>query len=237
MKEKSTSIITLGLIIAIIVLAFNINKPLGTDNTISVSGMSELIIPADQLNIYLEVATRGDSPIIAQQENAVAVSNVLAALEKIVDKKDIVTESYNIYPESSYNEITRRYEETGHRAITRIKVVSNIDNGGEIVNSAFLAGATGVNSIDYSISKELESKVRQEAIAKAVEVAQKKAEDIANAAGVKIVSVNSINEQNYYYTPFNSMARSEYVASDAKMEFTQKDLSASASVSIVYEIK
>lgn len=244
MKDnKITTIAILALAIALIVLAFNFNtSTTQDDNVISVSGTAEMTALADQATIYIEIATKGDSVLSVENENTQTANNILNEMKKLVGEENVETDSYRINEEKDWQYEKGEYEFKGYIATHRIKVTTtNLAEIGNIINKATELGATGINNINFELQKETEEKVRSEALEKAVNVANKKANTLASSTNVKLGKVSKVSENNFYYTPFSyANVREDMLANDgsgASAEFGTQKVKISSSVSVEYEIK
>ena len=86
---------------------------------------------------------------------------------------------------------------SGYTASNSIEIrTTDIDSVGEIIDIAFAAGANELNAVNFSASNAGEA--QQQALALAVENAMTKAQTLADAAGVGIGEVLSLEEQPSY---------------------------------------
>ena len=110
-------------------------------------------------------------------------------------EENINTEFINIYAAYDYQngeEMLAAYNASSTLAIK----VTDMESVGTLIDSAFAAGANTLNGISFSASDTEEAE--SEAMRKAVEDAQKKAEVLAQASGLKITGILTINEGGVY---------------------------------------
>lgn len=164
---------------------------------------------------------------------------LLMQLKNWIYKKDIETINYNIYPE--YDWSSGKQESKGYRTTNTLKVTTQyFDDLGAIVDSAVKAGATGIDSINFELSKDKQNEVKREALAKATEDAKLKAEAIANGLGAKLGKLTSVTESSYNYIPYPLFRGGGDIAAAEKAVSTNiepQNLEITASINVVYQIK
>ncbi len=214
-------------------------------NTISVSGASELTVSPDQAELYLRITTEEPTATRAQEENARLTNTVKEALmsKHNINKDDIETSSFNMWPQQKYNPETRKYTETGYKVQHLLKITTTeLADTGDILDTAVKNGANGIDRIQFSLSKELEADVRDQALSRAAGNAEDKAESLAQTLGVRIDGVASVTESNFYYQPYNyartmSMDMAEGgEKSYGGTDLSPKDVEVKANLNVAYNI-
>jgi uncharacterized protein YggE len=164
-------------------------------NIISITGDAEIKVVPDRVAVYLGVETRNKEITTASAQNDVAVRQVLAAVRGVgVDARDIQTDFYHveIVYSSNVGTIVDYFKVTKQIEVT-LKDVSKFE---ELLNTVLKAGANHVYGIDFSTS-ELR-KHRDAARALAAKAAIEKANDLAAAAGLKVVGKpTSVSSYSY----------------------------------------
>ncbi len=225
-----------GLIAVVLVLAVDKQD---TQESMSVSGNAEMTVTPDEAIAYLSIVTDAETAQEAQAENNDLTADVIAALKAAgIAEKDIETSSYNLHKKYEWNPVDMRSEEQGYELIHTLKVTTkDISNVGKYVDAAITAGANGVDRIDFTLTRELEKQVKEQALGMAIAAARSKAENIAEATGVKLGKVITIQESNFYYAPavYNSRDMMEK-AMDAGAMISPQKVDVSSSIQIVYSI-
>ena len=117
---------------------------------------------------------------------------VIEACKKAgVDAKDIRTTNFSIWPNQQYGPDG---QPTGTRYVVDNSVfvtVRDLDNLGDLLDSAVAAGANSINSIQFDVADKTEAlkKAREEA----VKDAKAQAQELADAAGVKLGEIQTIS--------------------------------------------
>ncbi|MFH0861564.1 MAG: SIMPL domain-containing protein [Candidatus Altiarchaeota archaeon] len=211
-------------------------------DTITVSGNAQITVAPDEAIAYISVVTDNATAKDSQENNRVVSDVVMSSLKGIgISPADIETDSYSLTKLEEYDQESGKYLERGFRLTNTIKVTTrDIKNVGGIVDAAVGAGANGVDSVTFQLTKESEKTVRDQAMVKATQAAMSKAQSLAKTAGVGVGKAVSIQEQNFYYAPYEFNVRNTMVAGDAKLAPTvisPQKVEVTSSVQLIYAIK
>lgn len=208
--------------------------------TITVSETVEIETMPDEAYVYVEIKTQAETAQEAKEENAGVTDAVIAALEKIPEVT-IETSSYSLNEERKWDKETEEYITTGYVLTHVLKITAtDVENAGEIIDTAVDAGATGIDRVQFSLSREKENEVKGEALAAAAEKAKAKAAHIVDAVGVDLGEVVSISESTYYYPVYSYLDKSyalEEVAMEASTSILPQELTVTGTVTLTYEIE
>lgn len=253
--ENRNTVVILALIVGLVLVSvlFALNR--GTPDTLTVAQQEqretitvtetvEKETMPDEAHIYLEIKTRAETAQEAKNDNAQINDAVLIALEEYgLDKDQIETTSYYLNEETKWDKDKEEYITTGYVLTHIMKVTTeDIDAAGEIIDTAVDAGATGIDSVQFTLSKAKESDIKGEALALAAEKAKTKAAAIVDAVAVDLGQIISITESSYY-SPYPWYSRSLYAMEEAAEEvsydttISPEELTVSATVTLTYEIE
>ncbi|WP_176720445.1 SIMPL domain-containing protein [Desulfuribacillus stibiiarsenatis] len=169
---------------------------------VNVGGVGEIFVEPDAAKISIGVVTTAKTAEQAQKDNAQAANRVMTALAAAgIDKKQIQTQNYSVYPQYDYS-INRngQAEIIGYQARNMLLVdVKSIDKLGAIIDKASQAGANEVNNVQFYSTKE--EVLRSQALTAAVQDAAKKADVVAAALNKKVADVVSISTDSASVTP------------------------------------
>jgi len=171
--------------------------------TMNVNGTGQVFLSPDIAYIYIGVHSEEDTAASAVAANNRETQKVIDALKKAgVDAKDIRTSNFNIWPNQQYSpdgqQIGVKYVVDNSVFVT----VRNLDNLGDLLDSAVAAGANSINSIQFDVADKTEA--LKEARAEAVKDAKAQAQELADAAGLKLGDVQSVGFYDSMPTPIAS---------------------------------
>ncbi|MCU0637240.1 MAG: SIMPL domain-containing protein [Methanothrix sp.] len=212
---------------------------------LSVDGSGIVLAPPDLVTIELGVETRNVSSDVAAAENAGLMNEtVKALLDAGVRKEEIQTSQYRLsIPTESSEVILIKALAGGNQtleyvATSSVKVKMNVsEDVGKVLGAAIAAGSNRVRSVTYSLRDSEPQK--DEALAKAVADARRKAEIMASSAGVELGRVLEIDEGYSYF--WEAVAESvayegEGSTTGLSVPLQPTDVTIEAKVEIVYEL-
>ncbi len=211
---------------------------------ITVNGTGAVMVDPDTAKIYADIETTAKTTSEAQNENnKIAESVKNAMIEAGIKSEDILTESAYVYPERVYDEDLNKSVTTGYRSYTTLSFeTKDIDNAGKYMDIVLKAGATG-SSVSFYL--EDSSVYYADALKEAVKSAEGSAKAIAEACGITLGQVKSVNESSSNYSvtentaekvQYEGMAVADAAAAGTTTEIGYDKISITARVSITYSI-
>ena len=245
-KGLLIGILTIGLVAVALILAFGaktttiISDGAESRNAVSVTGQSEVSVLPDQAEMYVKIKTSALTAKAAKDENAVLTNNVMSALlQDGFDKEDIESYQFRIYPRQRWDKDEETYEVYGYECEHTLKATTDdTENVGGYIDKAVDAGANGVDRVEFTLSKDYEKDVKEQAMIMASNDAKQKAEALTSNLGVRLGKITSISESNYVYRPYVYYGAERTVAAGAMEEtaIQPQKVEVSGSVSLVFEI-
>jgi len=229
------------------------------ENTISVSGMSEIDAAPDVAEFSFTVSETAKTTDAAQKVISEKVSNILDGLDELsISEKDIKTQSYSIYPKYEYVKIARpssdvavdgtvfypgndrKQVQTGFDVSQRVLVtVRNFDVVPQTLTLFADQGVQNLNGPNFEI--ENPELLKEEARAMAIDSAKEQARRLADDLGVHLGKMVSFNENNAGYPmPYYAKAELSAVADEAgafQPELPAGENTISSNVTITYRIR
>jgi uncharacterized protein YggE len=211
-------------------------QPEATPRTprITVTGSGSAKASPDVAYVSLGVTTTGKRAQDASQSNAAASDRVTSALKKMgIAEKDIQTANYYVQPVTDPRDGTKI---TGYQVSNIIRAtVRKVENVGKAVDAGLEAGANNVQNVSFGLEKR--DAAEAEALTAAVTEARRKAEVIAKAAGVRIVSIQEIST-SYEGRPMPMMAGFGGEAAMARVAtpISPGEMEVAANVTMVFQI-
>ncbi|OGO05470.1 MAG: hypothetical protein A2Y60_04480 [Chloroflexi bacterium RBG_13_54_9] len=206
---------------------------------ISVSGEGKVTVTPDLAIVRLGVEAKASTVIKARDDAAKAMDAIMSALTgKGVDKKDIQTQRFTIYP---YSQRTiQGIEEKGFQVSNMVTAkIRKIDNVADIIDAAILAGGdlTRMDSLTFTVDDPtpFEAQARDEAMADA----KAKAERLASLANVKLGKPIYISEGGGFIPiPYSLEAAAlGKGASDVSTPISPGELEVQLNVQVTYAIE
>jgi uncharacterized protein len=161
--------------------------------SINVDAEGKVMATPDVARLTLEVETQAATAAAAGQENAKQADGVLKAVKAGLGPEDkLRTLGYSLVPVYASKDKSSPPEIKGYRAINRLEVkVMDVTRVGTAIDTALKKGATRVNGPYWSHSRIDE--LQRQAAVNALERARDLATALAQAAGLKIKSVDKIS--------------------------------------------
>jgi len=207
--------------------------------TLSVTGTGQASLVPDIAYIYLGVHTELPTAADAMSENNAQTQKMIDALTKFgIDKKDIRTTNFSIWPQDKYDPQTGL--PTGQKTYsvdnTVYVTVRDLKKLGDLLDTVVAAGANTVNSIQFDVADKEEA--IKSARTEAVKDAGIQAQDLASTAGVNLGEVQSISFYDNQPTPlFEGKGGGGGVAQAASVPIQPGQLTITVTVNMTYAIK
>ena len=171
---------------------------LADDRFIVVGGSGEKSLDPNMVSLTVEIWSKAATAKQAQQMAATQYKSVKKAFDDFkIKKEDIQTDNYSLNPEYTYDQKTQTNRMTGFRVSQSLRVViRKVDDAGNFLDalvSEKKSNDTGVNINSINWDSDQRAKAELAALGDAVKEAKLKAEEIAQAAGVKIKGVSKIS--------------------------------------------
>lgn len=213
-NEFKTPIVTVALIflafaVYTLVLGpipFSINS-INTNKTdlFSVSGEGTITSVPDSAAVEAGITGQATTVSDAQNKTNQIAGKIIEDVKKLgVADKDIKTTNYSVtpsygqsVPEPMMAPIRGGGNIVGYTVTQNLEIkVKPIENANKIVDTATADGANLVGGVNFSFSDETQAQLEQKATTMAVANAKKKANDLANAAGIKLGRIVNVATNN-----------------------------------------
>lgn len=181
------------------------------DKAFVASGKSSISTQPDKAEITLGIS-RKEADIKTAQTNA---NNIMNSITKQltdlgINKDDIKTQSYNIYPNYDYQKEGQNI--IGYSVDISLAVSlkeQDFDKLNKVVDAATAAGINQVGGVQFTLSDAKEKEVRKEAREQAIKDARDNAQELATLSGVQLGKVINVTEnQGNSGVPVPMMAKS-----------------------------
>lgn len=214
----------------------------GRETLLTINASATTRTAPDLAIVTLGVLARGATAQAAQQAQSEHMSAVMAAARAAgVVEADVQTVGYAIEPQYAYprNAAPRI---TGYVSRNTVTVrVGDLSNVSRLIDATVAEGANELQGIQFTYQDEEAS--REAARAQALETARTRADRYAEAAGMRVVGVDSITEPGGALPPerrrdgFLSAPRAVSVEQSADAAIRPGELDNPASVTVVYVLR
>jgi len=205
--------------------------------SINVTGTGTVTIQPDQATVDLSVVTVSPLAKNAQEENAAKMNSVIEALLKAgINRENIQTSGYTIWPEYNYGEKREKPEIIGYQVRNQLHVKATPAQVGTVIDTAVQSGVNQVENVSFF--KDDPATTAQQALQKACLQARAKAQAIAAALGVELGGILNVNEsQSYDQPPILRMAADSAVGGMGGTPIQPGELKIISNVAISFAIK
>ncbi|MBI4122222.1 MAG: SIMPL domain-containing protein [Parcubacteria group bacterium] len=169
-----------------------IGRPTTERDTISIQGEGKVTAVPDIGQITVGIVTRNKDVNKAQETNITQFNKLVEALKKEgIDKKDLTTSNYSVYPQYDYTSGQQTLIGYEVRQSLSIKI-RNIDKSGAVITVAGQNGVNEVSGLTFTIDdpQALQDEAREEALVNARE----KAARLSRILGVRLGKIVSFSE-------------------------------------------
>jgi len=225
-----------GLVVAATLLAAPALAQTMPPPAISVTGEATVSVAPDQAQIDGGVTSDAKTAREASDANNVAMGKVLAALKGAgIEEKDYQTSRLSLQPQFAANyKPSERTAIVSFRASNRVTVkVRDVTKVASVIDVLVGAGANEIGGINFTVTQA--SKHLDEARAKAIADARRKAEIYAKAAGVTLGEPIGISEETGSPGPLFRSKMAAPMAAGAPVAQGEETLS--VTVSVTWAIK
>jgi hypothetical protein len=209
---------------------------------ITVSGQGKAYIKPDVAIVNLGITTEGEKSEDVVKENNDKMNVITKELKALgIADKDIKTTNYNLYPKNNWTEGRGSFID-GYTLNQQVELkIRDFDKVGAVLQKATSLGANTIDQVQFTI--EDSEKVKGEAMKEAVAKAKEKAQNIANASGLRLGRLVSVYEDNYASpTPSYGMAEKSLGMGGGDSSIPTPDIQAgqeevSVTMSLTYRLR
>ena len=178
-----------------------VTSPTSTVPVITTSATGEERVVPDRARLSIGVQTQAATAADASARNARLQRAVIDTLRALgVPQELITTSGYNVFPEQTYDQQTRRSRITAYNVQNTVNIeLRQVDQVGRALDAVLSKGANLVSSLSF-YSSDAEG-ARRRALANAVEKARRDAEAIARATGGELGRLVEVSSVGYIERP------------------------------------
>ncbi len=214
-----------------------INTPQPPQRVITVTGTGQVYLTPDVAYVNVGVHSVADTVGDALKLNNSQATAVASSLEELgVDAKDIQTNAFNVYPQQQFGpqgEVTKTTYAVDNSVFVTVRDLSKL---GQILDVVVQNGANAINGITFDVLDKTKAlaQVRQMAVTDA----RQQAQQLADAAGVTLGDLMSLNVTESGNTPVPAFAgKGGAPNAAAAVPVSAGQMLLSLDANLVYEIK
>lgn len=222
-------------LVLMLILALAGMAAMAEGRSLTVEGIGVVTVDANRATVSLGVRENAADVLTAQGKVNEKMDAVIAALgEAGLSAEAMSTSGIGIYPNYDYSgEIEQIVSYSAYNTLTF--TVDDVNAVGTYIDAAFAAGANSLDYVNFSAADTAEA--GDQALALAVQSAQKKAETMAAAAGVKLGEIVEIRDNaDMGFDITNAFAASEDAGKGAATQLLPARQQVGATVYITYAI-
>ncbi len=199
--------------------------------TIRLDAVGSVKAKPDIAQITLGVSAEAETARAALDQNSEAMRRVIEALKQTgLVGEDIQTIDFSVRARVETSKPEGKNTVTGYRVVNLLRItVRDLTKLGDIIDKAVSVGSNEVGGILFDIAQP--AKLMDEARRQAMDIATRKAQLYAQAAGAQLVRVISIDEQSAApWRPQNMGVRTSGRTMDVPIEQGEAELLVTVSV-------
>jgi len=212
-------VVALAVLVALVDAAIVRHEEAPRERLLVVQGSSTVEVEPDIARITLGVKATRDTPREAAAVVSDGVTKIKAALAGLgVTDDAIETSELYLGEAQEYDYQQHRTVTLGYKAYHWLRVTLRNEEFGKLpgaIDAAIAAGATTLHDLQWDLEDDTAAKAQ--ALAEATEVARRKADEMAKAAGTRIAGVQRISQPwsgGYYPSAGMASYGVEYEAAD-----------------------
>jgi len=207
-----------------------------TPRLLYVNGQAQVELTPDIAYISIGVHTETQTAEEAVASNNSQAEAIIAALQEAgIAEEDIRTSNFSIYPYEKWgsdNQNLGIYYSVDNTVYITVRAVDSL---GSVIDAAITAGATNVSGISFDV--EDKATLVAEARTLAVADARAQAEMLADAAGVTLGELYSLNYYNTYPVSVYNDVKGVGGGADMGVPISTGQMTLTVDVSMAFEIK
>lgn len=205
--------------------------------TVRAQGQAMLSHKPDRVRIEIGVTTQAPTAQGAATQNAKQVADVIATLKKeLGPSAELQTTNYSLHPNYTHPRNGGTPVIAGYNAQNVVRVqMDDVASAGKIIDAATRTGANTVHGIQFLVKDE--QGARSQVLGAAAKQARQNAEAMANALGLKVVRVLSVDDsQPVMVQPMRRMAEMAAQAADVSTSIEPGSIEVRATATVTLEV-
>ena len=211
---------------------YNTNK----SDLFQAEGQGSVSQVPDLVTISFGVTKSSSTVSDAQNQTNEAINSILKNLKNLgVSEKDLKTTNYSVNPNYSFEGVARI---TGYTVTQNIDLkIKDIKNTNRLIDAITGNGGNLIGQVQFGFDDKTKAKLENKARKEAVGNAKEKAQNLANAAGVRLGKIINVTEsQDNFPRPIPFESAKAGIQETPTTNITPGENSIKISVTLTYEI-
>lgn len=201
----------------------------------SVDGVGEATGIPDTAMVSFGVSKTASTVQSAKDQVNEIANKITEDLKKLgVNEKDIKTTNYSVNPQYDYSGGTQRL--TGYVVNTNMQAkLQPIDKANQAIDITTQDGATQVNGVQFIVNDSKEKELTNEARKKAIADAKEKAQNLADAASMRLGRIVDIKENAQSPRPYPILMGAEKAGGGEPTQLNPGENTITSTITLSYE--
>ena len=231
MKLRFLTCITIGIILT----AGSIGNADDPQRTIRVTGEGKVTAVPDMAIIRTGVVSQASKAVEAMEQNSAISKQIMVDLEQMkIAERDIQTSRFNVQPEYEQGPRGQRTNKiVGYRVTNQVTVrVHDLAKVGKLLDTLIRSGSNRISGVNLGVKDS--SDLMNEARVNAIKNARARANIYAEAAGVEVGKVISIDEQQAAFPRTGVFGRAMEMSGDVPIAAGEMEFS--TTINVMFEL-
>lgn len=224
-------------------LKTNIQLNPESSHTITLSSTFTKQVASNIIKLDFNIQTEDITSNNSLNKNNLISNLIIQKLENLnLNKSQIQTKSFRIYPIYTYNKTSENSRITGFRTSNILEItVYNFSKIGKIIRIGTENNETTISNLNYGLSNSLKEISKNKALLGAISQVKNKSRIFEKSLDFKIKDIKSISENAYISNPsliyYPRLQVTNLNLNDRTIQIMPKNIKVDAQVTIVYYIE
>ncbi len=206
-------------------------------SSFDVQGETTITTTPDKAVTNIGITINDTSVQGAQNKANATINSITEAISRLgIDKKDIKTEQYNLYP-TYENQLNATQRISGYTVTISLSVsVRDFEKLNDVIDTATRLGANQISGVSFMLSEEKQKDIEDQARKEAIDHAKQKAETLAKLSGLRLGKIiNVIEQPQFRGGPIPLMMKAEVAPDTAQTSIQPGSTTIHYTVTLSYE--
>lgn len=187
------------------------------ENLFVSTGRAELEVVPDEAQVSVGITIQRSTVSATQEEANRVINAITRQLQSLgIKKEQIKTSNYSIYPNYDYNQGAGRI--IGYNINSNLEIkLTDFELLNAVIDTATREGANQVGGVQFTLSKEKEAELKNQARQVAIKDAQESAQELARLSGIRLGRVVDVQENRDEFQPPMQFRQADTMVLESKV--------------------